>query len=94
VRAASGQTLLEFTLTSTAVILTLIGSGWVLRAYYERARCVELVFEKTHAALRGAESAPHFAVSIDETAEGVRGSGRCGNAREELALKKLEAIGW
>jgi hypothetical protein len=95
----SGQSTLEFSLSAAMLALVLSASGWLLRAEWDRGRCAYLVFEETHARLIGArlrESGfgSRSGVTIEETSQEVRGSGRCGGATELVALPKLESLSW
>jgi len=86
-----GQTLIEFALSSTAVLLTLTAAGWVLRAHWDRARCAYLTFETTHAELIGKPRVSiRVPILIQETPEGYEGSGACGKASEKVSLRKIE----
>jgi hypothetical protein len=92
----AGQTTLELVMAAALATSALAGASLVLRAQWERGRCAHLVFERTRAALsRGSRASSTFAgdVRIREDAEFVRGEGRCGGARESVALRKIEADG-
>ena len=89
----SGQTLLEFLLSASLLTVTISGVGWMLRAEWDRARCAYFVFETTHATLTG-RALPRVSTEVrirDGTTE-VSGEARCGSARQEVRLPKLEEL--
>lgn len=93
----SGQTTLELILSLTLIAVTLTGAGWLLHAQWTRAKCAYLVFEHTRSRLSGilayrpGQSAK-VSIRIHEDENEVQGSGICGEAREKVSLRKLEAI--
>lgn len=90
----NGQATLELILSSALVILTLTGSGWLLKAQWERSKCAYLVFEATHARLSGRPFAlSRVQVRISEDESAVRGEGVCGGSVEKVVLPRLATIG-
>ncbi len=87
----SGQVLLEFALSSGLLLLTLVGSGWVLRAQWQRTRCAVLTFERTHAAAH--ERIPAWTGSIrfrlDSSDDEMRGEGQCDSIQEKVRIPRL-----
>lgn len=72
-------------------IATLVGTGSVIGAYWQRVRCAHRVFETAHDRLVGSgRSLFQAGVTVIETREGIRASGRCGGANEEVRLRRLE----
>ncbi len=89
----SGQTILEFMLTSGLLIFAVSGAGWLMKLHWERSKCVYIVFEKTHARLNGVERPTVVGppVSLTETPSEVIGEAACGpgGAPERVHLPKL-----
>ena len=95
----SGQSVIEFLLSSGLLILVLAGSGWLLKLHWERSKCAYLVFEKTHARLNGVQRptlASDLTVAISESPTGVTGESLCapGALPELIRLKKLQPELW
>lgn len=95
---AAGQAILELTLSSGVITLAIFGSGWLLRASWDRLQCARLTFERAHAALlaepgvRYSKQAPGHPLQIWEKPDQVVAFSQCGSTREHLAFEKLESI--
>lgn len=87
--------MIEFFFSTTLVVLVLSGTGWVLKAEWDRSRCAYLVFEATHAK-RTRSLTPRLStwVRFDEDSELITGERICRNASEKVSLPKLEAARW
>ncbi len=88
-----GQATVELLISGTLVTLTLLSTCWLLKAQWERGRCAHLVFERTRQAMNdgGSPSIPiRVDVEIWEDRESVHGKARCGDATEEVVLRKIE----
>lgn len=93
---SSGQATLELVVSAALISLTLIGSGWLLKAQWNRGRCAYLVFETAHARLTGRLEKGRPAsvrIQVSESAEAVESLGECGQAREKITLPRLEEQG-
>jgi hypothetical protein len=95
IRDGSGQALLELTACIGAAGLALAGATLLLQAAWNRAKCSYLVFETAHARLVGAVPPRSLLrISVEETPDGVRAEALCGQARERIALPRLESARW
>ena len=100
-RGPDGQVLLELTATASLLLVLVAGAGWVLKASWDRGRCAYIVFESTRRELsepgRSRSSMlllQRSPVSLEwhETADELRGRGRCGNQEEQVGFRKLESL--
>jgi hypothetical protein len=89
--SSSGQAILELTLSSGIITLVIFGSGWILRASWDRLQCARLTFERAHAALL-AEPTQKISRNLWVEPERVVALSHCGSATEHLAFEKLESI--
>ena len=94
-QSPSGQTLVEFLIGSSILVLAVTGAGWVLRVEWDRARCARLVFQKTRTALNTQSpeqvSIPSdLATQINNQPGWIEGDKICGKAHEKVLLHKLE----
>lgn len=99
----TGQTLTEFLLGLGLITLTIAGSGWLLAAQWQQAKCAYLTFQRTRQALdlagdkRSPEMLPRAIGGIQKIElrmepTGVSGVGRCGTFPETVKLKSLESL--
>jgi hypothetical protein len=93
--ADRGQSLVEFMVSATVASLVVAGTGWLLRAQWERGRCAYLVFEATHAR-RAGMPAPAGVRRVRLRSDELRttGEARCQDALEQVTLPGLEAARW
>ena len=90
-----GQTLIEFMFSVMIAVFGVYLGGLVLKAEWQRVRCVYLVFEGTHSRLIGALSSKRsIQIQFSESADRVVGVGTCGKIKEKVELPKLEAAQW
>ena len=91
-----GQSLIELLIGTSMMMLTLVGSGWLLHAGWDRSRCAYFVFEAAHA--RRAErrlfqtpiGIPN-GVRVSEDPSGqITGQADCNDASEGVRLPPLE----
>jgi hypothetical protein len=83
--------MVEFTLAATLALAAIVGGGQLLGASWNRFQCAQQVFENAHARLLGKRISPgRFTVLGSSNAYEVRAWARCGDAREEVVLKRLE----
>ena len=83
----------EFLLSLLLSIIAVTATSGLLRTQWERTRCAYLTFEAVHARLVGAAVKPDLRIQLEESPAQVSGVGRCGQAREQVALPRLEEEG-
>jgi len=94
---SDGQTILEFTISTSLVAALLLGCAGLFREQWVRVRCAHEVFEATHEARRrsaGSRSRLPYGITITDTGGSIRGETRCGKSREIVDLPKLETARW
>lgn len=90
VRNSRGQAVLELAITFPLVILTLAAVTAALRTEWNRFRCAHEVFEATRARLENPRAWAPLGIHLMDEAGAVRGTGRCGQGRESVSLKRIE----
>lgn len=94
---SAGQAITELVLSSALILIVITGTGWVLRASWERGRCAYLTFEAGRARLSGAvfptRQTARARWRLTEDARSVTAQGWCGDAEEKVSFRKLDERG-
>jgi len=92
VLANMGQSLVELLATVSLLMLTVVGSGSLFKAAWNRYACSRLAFEQAHRELLGERFSPRSNTLTLRTHASVVSFARCGKVREQVGFERLESI--
>jgi hypothetical protein len=86
----NGQATIELVFSAVLIAITVLGSGWVLRAGWYRTQCAYLSFETAKSAVAGSEN-PSNPVSVQHSDDRVKTRALCGDQVQQFEAVKLHA---